>query len=72
VLSKKLAKNGLLIIGNYTYESPLQGWMELGVEWSLIYRNKENLLSLVDTLAFQKTIKGESTGVFNFLILKKI
>lgn len=71
VLSQKLSKNGVLIIGNYINEAPLKGWMELGVDWYLIYRDEQKVLNLSDKLNYEKILKKEKTGFFNFLILKK-
>ena len=70
-LYKKLAKNGLLIIGNYRPKIFFKSWMELGLEWYLTYRSQEEFLYLAKDINCRKSIRTESLGLFQFLIFKK-
>jgi extracellular factor (EF) 3-hydroxypalmitic acid methyl ester biosynthesis protein len=70
-LYEKLKKNGVLIIGNYKYGVPLRSWMELGVDWYLVYRENKNLISFADNNMWKQKIFTEKTKLFNFLILVK-
>ena len=73
VLSSKLKKDGLLIVGNYSNNNPFRSWMELGVEWYLIYRSNNELLSMVNKMEnFKITIEQEPLGIIKFLVLKKV
>jgi extracellular factor (EF) 3-hydroxypalmitic acid methyl ester biosynthesis protein len=44
-----LAADGLLTIGNFTKDSHDRGFMEGFMDWSLIYRDEEDLIRLADT-----------------------
>jgi extracellular factor (EF) 3-hydroxypalmitic acid methyl ester biosynthesis protein len=70
-LYEKISRGGMLIIGNYKYGVPLRTWMELGVDWFLVYREDDNLISFADSKIWKKQICLEKTGLFNFLVLVK-
>jgi extracellular factor (EF) 3-hydroxypalmitic acid methyl ester biosynthesis protein len=71
LLFEKLREGGILIVGNYRPNVSFQSWMELGLDWFLIYRDKEKLLSLIEDIDCEKFIHTESLGLFQILVLKK-
>jgi len=68
-----LKKNGILIIGNFDPSNETKNFMEYVLEWYLIYRDPKEMCNLAKELpnSVNYLIEKDSTGINNFLILKK-
>ena len=51
ILHEHISPNGLLIVGNFTYDSRGRGFMEGFMDWSLIYRDEADLIRIVENAA---------------------
>lgn len=60
-LTTKLRKGGSLFIGNFSVSLPSKTMLELFLDWHLIYRNREEMLSLASD-SFRKTLHVDDTG----------
>jgi extracellular factor (EF) 3-hydroxypalmitic acid methyl ester biosynthesis protein len=68
-----LAPGGLLIATNVDVSNPSRNWMELVVDWHLVYRDRKQLLTLAPERAAPGacTVKADVTGVNIFLEVRK-
>ncbi|EHQ07338.1 class I SAM-dependent methyltransferase [Leptonema illini] len=67
------APGAQLMIGNYTSESPDRHYMDHLMDWPLLYKSPEDMLSLASELpdTTERSIGYEDSGVQMFLKLKK-
>lgn len=70
-LLEAVKPGGRLIIGNFSKNNPSIPFMELVLDWHLIYRSEEDLLKLFEGLGSEVTIEKEPLGVNLFVIIKK-
>jgi extracellular factor (EF) 3-hydroxypalmitic acid methyl ester biosynthesis protein len=68
-----LAPGGLLIATNVDVSNPSRNWMELVVDWHLVYRDQKQFLTLAPERAAPGacTVKTDVTGVNIFLEVRK-
>lgn len=66
-----LKPGGRLIIGNFSKENPSADFMELWLDWNLIYRSPEDLQRMFDGVGSKLTIEKEPLGVNLFVIIEK-
>ncbi|UYL07465.1 class I SAM-dependent methyltransferase [Bdellovibrio sp. SKB1291214] len=62
---------GHVIIGNFSKTNPCVPFMELVLDWHLIYRSEEDLLRIFDGIGSQIWIEKEPLGVNLFVVIKK-
>jgi len=67
----RLKPGGRLIIGNFNLETPNQFGMRLALDWSLIYRSREDLIRLFGDLGGELVIEQEPEGVNLFCVIWK-
>lgn len=70
-LFEGLAADGQLIIGNYSTENPSRPFMEMVLEWHLIYRSKDQLKKLFMGLGKEVHIEQEKLGINLFAVINK-
>ncbi|MDB6112563.1 MAG: hypothetical protein JWR69_4313 [Pedosphaera sp.] len=70
---RMLAPGGLLVATNVHTSNPSRGWMELCVDWHLIYRDNRQMVKLVPEAApaDSHTVLSEPTGVNTFVEIRK-
>jgi extracellular factor (EF) 3-hydroxypalmitic acid methyl ester biosynthesis protein len=68
-----LAPGGLLVVTNVEASNPIRGMMELILDWHLIYRDANQLDSLVpDSVPLESScVKSDPTGVNIFMEVRK-
>ncbi|HXF90496.1 MAG TPA: hypothetical protein VNJ29_01035, partial [Candidatus Nitrosotenuis sp.] len=73
VLYETLDFGGTLIIGNFDPSNEFKCFMDYVAEWYLIYRTKEEMLSLANGIPQYRNIwcESEETGINNFLVIEK-
>ena len=74
VLYDALLPKGLMAIGNVAKGNPSQGIMEFVLEWFLLHRSKEDLVSLVSGLepkAARVEVGAEPLGLNLFLLVRR-
>jgi len=70
-LFEGLNENGSLIIGNFSKENPNQLFMEMVLDWHLIYRSHEDMKRLFNNIGKSLDIEHEELGINLFAVLKK-
>lgn len=73
VLYETLDCGGTLVIGNFDPSNEFKCFMDYVAEWYLIYRTKEEMLSLANGIPQYRNIycESEETGINNFLVIEK-
>ena len=66
-----LKPGGKLIIGNFSMENPSVAIMELGLDWNLIYRSKEDLERMFKGFGSKVHVEKEPLGVNLFVVIEK-
>lgn len=66
-----LKPGGRLIIGNFSKNNPSADFMELWLDWNLIYRSPEDLERIFGGLGGKLTIEKEPLGVNLFVVIEK-
>ena len=66
-----LKPGGKLIIGNFNLTTPNQFGMRFALDWSLIYRSREDLKRLFDDLGGDCSVEHEPEGVNLFCVIRK-
>lgn len=66
-----LKPGGKLIIGNFSTENPCAPFMELWLDWNLIYRSKEDLERMFKGFGSKVTVEKEPLGVNLFVVIEK-
>lgn len=66
-----LKPGGKLIIGNFSTDNPCIPFMELGLDWNLIYRSKEDLERMFKGLGSRIYVEREPLGVNLFAVIEK-
>jgi extracellular factor (EF) 3-hydroxypalmitic acid methyl ester biosynthesis protein len=66
-----LKDNGTLIIGNFSKDNPSQPFMEMVLEWHLLYRSVQEMTTLFGQVGKSLTIEKESLGINLFAVIKK-
>jgi len=66
-----LKPGGKLIIGNFSTENPCVPFMELILDWHLIYRSKEDLEKIFKGFGSKITVEREPLGVNLFVVIEK-
>jgi extracellular factor (EF) 3-hydroxypalmitic acid methyl ester biosynthesis protein len=72
--SKKLKKNGQVFFTNITKPNPFRIWLQYFVNWNLIERNKEMILTLIEKSgipANQANIYKDGTNLTNLVEITK-
>lgn len=62
---------GRVIIGNFSKNNPSVPFMELVLDWHLIYRSEEDLLRIFKGLGSKIWVEKEPLGVNLFLVIQK-
>lgn len=62
---------GHLIIGNFSKDNPSVPFMELILDWHLIYRSEEDLLRMFKGMGSKIWVEKEPLGVNLFVVIKK-
>ena len=62
---------GHIIIGNFSKTNPCVPFMELILDWHLIYRSEEDLLRIFDGIGSKIWIEKEPLGVNLFVVIQK-
>jgi len=70
-LFERLKPGGKLVIGNFNLTTPNQFGMRLALDWSLIYRSREDLKRLFGDLEGDFSIEQEPEGVNLFCVIRK-
>ncbi len=71
-LFSMLAEGGVLIIGNLSEACEDRGFLECAVDWSMIYRTRDDLTKLAATVPARRTsLEAEETGINRFLVLQR-
>lgn len=70
-LFNSLRPGGKLIIGNFNVGNPNQVVMDYALDWELIYRSEEELLSLFKNIGGDLTVESESLDINLFCVIKK-
>jgi len=70
-LFERLKPGGRLIIGNFNLTTPNQFGMRLALDWSLIYRSREDLKRLFGDLGGIFSVEQEPEGVNLFCVIEK-
>jgi extracellular factor (EF) 3-hydroxypalmitic acid methyl ester biosynthesis protein len=66
-----LKPGGKLIIGNFSTENPCVPFMEMVLDWNLIYRSKEDLERMFKGFGSKVTVEKEALGVNLFVVIEK-
>ena len=66
-----LKPGGKLIIGNFSKDNPSAPFMELCLDWNLIYRSKEDLERMFHGFGSKVTVEKEPLGVNLFVVIEK-
>lgn len=66
-----LKPGGRLIIGNFSTDNPCVPFMELVLDWHLIYRSKEDLQRMFHGFGSKVWVETEPLGVNLFVIIEK-
>jgi hypothetical protein len=66
-----LKPGGKLIIGNFSTDNPCIPFMELCLDWNLIYRSKEDLERMFKGLGSKIYVEKEPLGVNLFVVIEK-
>ncbi len=70
-LFEALNSGGKLIIGNFSKNNPSVPFMELVLDWNLIYRSPEDLLRIFQDVTPNINIEQESLGINLFAVMEK-
>ncbi|MGZ3796740.1 MAG: class I SAM-dependent methyltransferase [Pseudobdellovibrionaceae bacterium] len=62
---------GKLIIGNFSTDNPCIPFMEMCLDWNLIYRSKEDLERIFKNLGSKVYVEKEPLGVNLFVVIEK-
>jgi extracellular factor (EF) 3-hydroxypalmitic acid methyl ester biosynthesis protein len=73
VFYNMLAPGGLVVATNVDTANPARNWMELSVDWHLVYRNGRQMTKLIPPQASAEDteIMSEPTGVNTFIEIRK-
>jgi SAM-dependent methyltransferase len=66
-----LKPGGKLIIGNFSTDNPCAPFMELWLDWNLIYRSKEDLERIFKGFGSKVYVEKEPLGVNLFVVIEK-
>ncbi|WP_413291365.1 class I SAM-dependent methyltransferase [Bdellovibrio sp. HCB337] len=66
-----LKPGGKLIIGNFSTDNPCVPFMELCLDWNLIYRSKEDLERIFKGFGSKVYVEKEPLGVNLFVVIEK-
>lgn len=66
-----LKPGGKLIIGNFSTENPCVPFMELLLDWNLIYRSKDDLERMFKGFGSKVYVEKEPLGVNLFVVIEK-
>ena len=66
-----LKPGGKLIIGNFSKNNPSVPFMELVLDWNLIYRSPEDLKRIFNSVTSNITIEQEALGINLFAVMEK-
>ncbi len=66
-----LKPGGQLIIGNFSKENPSVPFMELVLDWHLIYRSEQDLLRIFQGLGTKIWVEQEPLGINLFVVIQK-
>ena len=66
-----LKPGGKLIIGNFSTENPCAPFMELWLDWNLIYRSKADLERIFKDFGSKVYVEKEPLGVNLFVVIEK-
>ncbi len=70
-LFEGLNKNGTLVIGNFSKDNPSRPFMEMVLEWHLLYRSPDEMAALFKGLDPNLKVEKEPLGINLFAIMKK-
>lgn len=70
-LFKSLRPGGKLVIGNFNVSNPNRVLMEYVLDWELIHRSEQDLLSLFKDIGGELSIEKESLDINLFCVIKK-
>lgn len=70
-LAEGLAPDGSLIIGNFSKNNPSQPFMEMVLEWHLLYRSPEDMMRIFKGIGSSVEIEQEKLGINLFAVIKK-
>jgi SAM-dependent methyltransferase len=62
---------GRLIVGNFSKDNPSVPFMELVLDWHLIYRSEEDLLRIYQGLGSKIWVEKEPLGINLFVVIQK-
>lgn len=62
---------GQVIIGNFSKDNPSTPFMELILDWHLIYRSEEDLLRIFKGLGSKVRVEKEPLGINLFVVIEK-
>ncbi|MNJ99788.1 hypothetical protein D3C87_175690 [compost metagenome] len=62
---------GQVIIGNFSKDNPSAPFMELILDWHLIYRSEEDLLRIFQGLGSKMWVEKEPLGINLFIVIQK-
>jgi extracellular factor (EF) 3-hydroxypalmitic acid methyl ester biosynthesis protein len=71
LLTKYLATDGEMVIGNFAIETPNQFGMRLVFDWSLVYRSRKDLELVFAFPDYSTNVEMEPNGINLFCIVKK-
>lgn len=67
---QRVTPGGMLIVTNVAHSRPIVGYMEMLMEWYLIYRSGKDMLRLNPDLGTQ-CVRADSTTINQFLLIRK-
>ena len=62
---------GKVIIGNYSKDNLSASFMEMVLDWKLIYRSEEDLLRIFQGLGSRIWVEKEPLGINLFVVIQK-
>ena len=62
---------GHVVIGNFSKDNPCVPFMELVLDWHLIYRSEEDLLRIFKGMGSKIWVEKEPLGVNLFVVIQK-
>lgn len=70
-MAESLKPGGKLIIGNFSKNNPSVPFMELVLDWHLIYRSEEELINMFKGIGSKIHVEKEPLGVNLFVVIEK-
>ncbi len=67
---RQLNPGGLVIVTNVAHSRPILGYMEMLLEWYLIYRSGDDMLRLRKGPG-EQSVRSDATGINQFLLVRK-